>query len=287
MEYKKAAAVGGDLRQITAAEQLMRHFETVSMYGFDTYRDISKKSLPLTLKDTDVLLLPLPVLRGDYLNTPFSEKKISVNDLISSLDKEKKPLVIGGMIPPELKDRLEGIGIEVFDLCQSERFNIMNAVPTAEGALLTAMSGMKTTLFGSKITVLGFGRIGKLLCRDLHALGASVSAVSRKESDLSMSRALGYTALDYNTLGDSLGEQDVIFNTVPSAVLGEEHLKKMKPSAFIVDLASKPGGVDMSAASRLGVRVISALSLPGKLFPVSAGRIIADCVIDRVKGVRA
>ena len=45
-----------------------------------------------------------------------------------------------------------------------------------------------------------------------------------------------------------------------------------------MDLASKPGGVDMEAASRLGVRVIWALSLPGKVAPVTAGKIIRDTI---------
>ena len=57
----------------------------------------------------------------------------------------------------------------------------------------------------------------------------------------------------------------------------------MKEKAFIIDLASRPGGVDSDAALRYGIRVIRALSLPGKVAPISAGRILADCVLRQLR----
>ncbi len=41
---------------------------------------------------------------------------------------------------------------------------------------------------------------------------------------------------------------------------------------------STPRGVDFDAAARLGVQVIWALSLPGKVAPVTAGRAIRDTI---------
>ena len=67
-------------------------------------------------------------------------------------------------------------------------------------------------------------------------------------------------------------------NTVPSRVLGAEQLAALKPGALVIDLASKPGGVDFDAAARLGVKVIWALSLPGKVAPVSSGEYIKNTV---------
>lgn len=48
--------------------------------------------------------------------------------------------------------------------------------------------------------------------------------------------------------------------------------------ALVIDLASRPGGVDFAAAAELGVRCVWALSLPGKVAPVTAGRYIMDTV---------
>ena len=72
---------------------------------------------------------------------------------------------------------------------------------------------------------------------------------------------------------------DIIFNTVPRTVLGEEELKIIGKGTLIIDLASKPGGVDIKAADKMGMSVIWALSLPGKVAPVTSGRIIADTIL--------
>lgn len=40
----------------------------------------------------------------------------------------------------------------------------------------------------------------------------------------------------------------------------------------------KPTGVDFDAAARLGVKAIWALSLPGKVAPVTAGRVIKNTI---------
>ena len=52
----------------------------------------------------------------------------------------------------------------------------------------------------------------------------------------------------------------------------------MREDTLVLDLASKPGGLDLDAASALNRRVIWALSLPGKTAPVTAGEIIARTV---------
>ena len=85
-------------------------------------------------------------------------------------------------------------------------------------------------------------------------------------------------------MDDFLCGYDLVVNTVPSRVLGEERLARLRPGCLVIDLASKPGGVDMEAASRLGVPVVWALSLPGKVAPVTSGRIIRDTVYHILSG---
>ena len=45
----------------------------------------------------------------------------------------------------------------------NEELTILNAIPTAEGAIQIAMEKSLKTVHGSKCLVLGFGRIGKIL----------------------------------------------------------------------------------------------------------------------------
>ena len=63
-----------------------------------------------------------------------------------------------------------------------------------------------------------------------------------------------------------------------------EELAALKERALVIDLASRPGGVDMDAAAALGVRVIWALSLPGKVAPVTSGRYIKDTIYHIMEG---
>ena len=63
-------------------------------------------------------------------------------------------------------------------------------------------------------------------------------------------------------------------------ILPAEILKNIQKNALVIDLASKPGGVDFSAAKALGIKVIWALSLPGKVAPVTSGKIIKDTIMN-------
>ena len=63
----------------------------------------------------------------------------------------------------------------------------------------------------------------------------------------------------------------------------EKVLSTLGKNTVIIDLASAPGGVDVSAAKRLGVKVITAPGLPGKYAPVSAGTIITDVIVSILK----
>ncbi len=281
----KIAVLGGDRRQLSAAERLKELGYTVSLYGFDTYGGESF-SFEKAMEGASHLLLPVPVLRNERLNLPFSDEKLTVSALTERLSSHLDGVshAFGGVIPEELSAFLREKGVTVCDLTEEERFNVLNAVPTAEGAIAIAMNHLDVTLNGASVCVLGFGRIGKALCRPLAALGAKVTAVSRKERDRALSEIYGCRAVGYGELPALMGEFDVVFNTVPAVVLTEEVLRELKKDALVIDLASRPGGVDPDAALKCGAAVVVALSLPGKVAPVTAGRIIAHCLHDAVKG---
>ena len=77
-----------------------------------------------------------------------------------------------------------------------------------------------------------------------------------------------------------MGGVDIIFNTVPSLILDFRVLSKTKTDVLIIDLASRPGGVDFATADNLNRRVVWALSLPGRVAPLTAGEIIKDTLFN-------
>ena len=158
------------------------------------------------------------------------------------------------------------------------RYPTANALPTAEGAIQIAMEELPITLHDARVLVVGFGRLGRTLAPRLRSLGARVWVSARRYEQRAAAECMGLGSEGVDGLSDWLCSYDIVFNTVPAPVLGVEELAALKERALVIDLASRPGGVDMDAAAALGVRVIWALSLPGKVAPVTSGRYIKDTV---------
>lgn len=269
----KIAIIGGDKRQSVCAKQLSCRGFSVSLFGLCEGED--QASLEECLKGAEVVLLPLPYGDIRRINTR-GDISISAEEIFSRLTPPQ--LVLGAKIDKELYGIAEKYGIKLIDYLEREELNILNAVPTAEGALELAMNQTDITIHGSNSVVLGFGRIGKVLAGYLQALGAKVSVGARKESSRAWVTAMGYRAFDINEPEGAISKADIVFNTIPKTVFTKELLEILPDTALIIDLASKPGGVDMTAAKALGKRVIWALSLPGKVAPVTAGKIIESTV---------
>lgn len=280
------SVIGGDLRQLTVAKLLAEDGYSVKIFGFDKEIDADEKMKCDSLSEAaqaDVIILPLPVSQdGNNLNSPFSENKIPLKELYGYVREES--IVLGGCIP---NDASNACGARMYDYFTREELSIANAVPTAEGAIETALCETARTLYKSKCLVIGYGRIGKILAERLKALGCEVSVSARKYSDFAWIEAFGYKALDSRSLDGSISDYDIIFNTVPAVILDGKLLRQISEDTTVIDLASKPGGVDFYLAKELGLKVIWALSLPGKTAPITSGEIIKKTVINILRETEA
>ncbi len=274
------SVIGGDLRALTLAKLLKEDGYGVKIFGFDKNIDIKELVKARNLRDalnSEVIILPMPATNDNVtINAPYAASSLLLDDLFAMMGSSK--LVLAGHINASLAARFDREGIACIDYYNREELVVKNAVPTAEGAVEIAISEMPITLSGSNALVVGFGRIGKVMARILTQLGAKVTVSARSLSDLAWIECLGYKAVKTSQITDTADQYDVIFNTVPSMVLGEEELSKIDENTLIIDLASVPGGVDLEVAKSLNRRVIWALSLPGKTAPITAGRIIKDTV---------
>lgn len=268
------AVIGGDLRQAHLAELLAADGHTVRAYALEkhSFSDAVTKAYnfqELTHR-VDCVVLPLPVCgEGRTLNTPLALQTHSLDEIFNLFPTGQT--VVAGKVDHALFEQAGHNGVRLYDYLEREEFSVSNAIPSAEGAIQLAMQELPTTLHGLNTLVLGYGRIGKLLAKYLHAFGASVTVTARKYSDLAWIDANGFTAMHTASIAGNLGDFDLIFNTIPSEVLNRDRLAELKPGCLCIDLASKPGGIDFSAAKKLGVRAIWELSIPGKVAPVTAG----------------
>ena len=276
----KAVAVGGDLRMSVLARLMRQDGHDVTVLAAENAPPASPPlgaASDAELARAELVVLPLPAVDAEgAISAPFSSARLSPEKLFSQL--RRGTVVAAGMVSESLRTAAVRHGLRIEDYFAREEFAVRNAVPTAEGAIEIAMGMLSRTLHRSRALVVGFGRIGKLLALRLRALGADVTVSARKYSDFAWIDAIGCRSLRTSALAGSLGEFDVVFNTVPSRVLGRSELETLKPGAPVIDLASRPSGVDMDAALELGVEVTWALSLPGRCSPVTAGEIIRDTV---------
>lgn len=227
---------------------------------------------------SDAVILPIPyTLGGGKINMPYGAREVSVTDVCSAV--KKGAVIFAGRADEAINEECRKRGIILVDYSVRPEFEILNALPTAEGAVMTAMQNVDITLGGSRCLVVGYGRIGKLLSAKLKALDAVTAATARKESDIAAIKANGLSAYNTADIADIADAFDIIFNTVPYCVIDRSVLQRSRKDVLIIDLASRPGGVDFKAAEQLERKVICATALPGKTAPKAAGGIIADTVV--------
>lgn len=280
------AVVGGDLRQLHLAALLLKNGYEVFAVGFDREVEgfdqvVRCKNPNEAVQKSRCVILPLPfTIDGETVNAPFAAEPIPLGLVIGACERGR--LLTGGKLSAALLQQCEEKGIKAIDYYKREELEVKNTIPTAEGAIQIAMEELPYTLHGSRCLVTGFGRVGRMLAYDLDALGAKVSVCARKYSDLAWVETLGYTPVKLTSLQDkkTLAQFDIVFNTVPAVILTETVLSSLKKGCLVIDLASKPGGVDFQTAGALGIRTIWALSLPGKVAPFTAGAIICDTILN-------
>ncbi len=280
----KICVLGGDMRQIYAAREMCKKGYEVTVYGLegDTGEAVKCTSLQGAISGSRLILLPLPYSTdGIRICSPLSPKEIRIEELCLYI--EEGQVIAGGKLSNSFCDYLKLKECEYFDYYDSERLTILNAIPTAEGALAIALNEMKTTLFGSKTAILGYGRIGRVLARMLNDLNSEVTVFARSDAALAWAEAEGCHGINICDLSRKIGEYELVINTIPFVVLNKKVLEKTNENTVFIDLASKPGGIDFDYAKRLGRRVFWALSLPGKTAPITAGKIIAECIMEKLK----
>lgn len=276
--------LGGDKRLVYTGKYLEEEGFKVRAFGFEGYprqQGFFNNDIQKTVDLSDVVLLPVPPVKEGNLNCVYKEKKIDFGT-------EVIPLLKGKTVYTPMKEKLLALypklsKSRLFDYGEREDFAVRNAMPTAEGALYVAMGNTEKTICSSRCLVCGCGRIGKVLAPMLKRLWAQVWVSARKPEDIGWIEANGMNSLRTDGLEICQLDFDIIFNTVPHLIFDRKLLSRLGKETLIIDLASVPGGVDFQAAEELGIKTIHALSLPGKMSPDTAGKIIKDTVVNMLR----
>ncbi len=282
---KNVAIIGGDLRSVKLAGMLEKEGYIVNSYALEKEHEIINRasSIKECIENADIVIGPVPLSsNGEYINTPFSESKITIEELLDNLEGK---ILIAGAIKQDVYDKIEGRDITIYDIIKREELAVLNAISTAEGAIQIAINETPKNLHGNNVLVLGFGRIGKVLSKMLDGIGAVVACEARKTTDLAWIKAYGYEPINLTQLKENIGRFDIIINTIPFVVLDRDMLKEVKKDTLIIDLASNPGGVDRNAIKELGIKFNWALSLPGKVSPITSAEFMKETLINMFKEI--
>ena len=277
MTTRNFAIVGGDKRNVALAEMLFRLGHRVRMYGFTNYEretPMQCKNLYETISEAEYIIGPIPCSHnGGVLNAPFHNGPVPVDDLFRLIKPHQT--FLAGYMKPEIMALASRYSIRAIDMLGREELLVLNAIPTAEGAIKIAIEETDITIHGNHMMVIGYGRIGTVLCGMLRGMGAKVSAVVNTGQAAAKANSCGHEAIFFEDMEKHLKKADVIFNTVPEVLLDKRNMKHIRTGTVIIDLASPPYGVDVNDSRDFGLKVLFTNSLPGKIAPVTtAGYIL-------------
>lgn len=288
-QHISITCLGGDARSRAMAARLSSLGAQITTWGLLDEEEASgigvSSSVCEALGGSRCVILPMPAFdaEGRLTCVRQGERVVSAEWLLSYLDP--RTCVYGGLLSEQVCAMAQERGIRICDYAAMEEVQVLNAVPTVEGALCLAMQALNVTLWRARVAVLGYGRIGALLSERLGEMGAFVTVAARKSRDVARAEVAGHRVLwmkDEAALAPLTSGFDVIFNTIPSRVLSPSLMKNMPKETVMIELTSKPGGWDPKG--EMCCRTIYAPGLPAKHAPLTAGRILADCLWPLLKG---
>lgn len=288
---KNLTFLGGDLRELSAVNTMIESGYKVKTFALPREKlvdpSVARATVSQAVDGAEALILPVKGIDEEgYLFAPFWDKDNNRVRITENTFRCLSPRcrIYVGIASRYLLDIAAVHGIQVVSLMDLDCIALPNAVPTAEGALAVAVEESPFTVRDCRIVVLGYGRVGKSVANLFRAIGAKVYLVSRDEGEMREALSNNFDIRGFSGLSRVIPRAEIIINTVPALVLTDDLLALVGENSIIIDLASKPGGVDFAAAERRQVRAFHCLSLPGKWAPLSAGKIIARGIMDLLEG---
>ena len=249
--------IGGDLRNFYLAKQLLSKGNNVSLFGFE---NIEKNNVnENNIESSNVIVLPMPFTKDNKnLNLVYSDNKIPVNEFIEKLNEK---IIFSGNLETKYIEKLKRNNCKIIDIMKDEECAILNAIPTAEATIEIMLKNSRKALQSCNCLVMGFGRIGKILSNKLKSLNANVTCIPMNGEEKAWAIAYGQNIVNSNI---NLYEYDIIVNTIPKDIL-KEKLRKVNKETLIIDVASKPYGIDRKIVEEEKLNFIEALALPREI----------------------
>jgi dipicolinate synthase subunit A len=272
-------AIGGDLRYAHLVDWARRDGVDAAGLGLE-YAGLDIPSAKLAdLRDAEVVILHNP-FGAAGMTFPYAQNPYRPEEVWEALTPGTQVYLFGpGEIPKDFC-----LKYPTTSLNGNEHLTLRNAVYTAEGAIHAVSERALYSLSEANVMVIGYGRIGRALTGMLLGYGARVTVAARSSEARSLAAHAGARAVDMEEMLLHLPSQRAVFSTPPQRVLENRQLACLRHDALLVDLSSPPYGVDLKAASALGLNAWREPGLPGRFCPESAGRALLAAIREARKG---
>jgi dipicolinate synthase subunit A len=192
--------------------------------------------------------------------------------------------IILGWADKNLKAHAEALGIAIHEYEWDRGLMLRRTPAIIEGLLRIVIENTAITIHDANVCVVGQGTIGAVLARYMVALGARTHVAARNPEQRAAAYVAGATPHTLDELPALAPRLDMVFSTVPSRVVGADILERLPKSALLVDLAAPPGGIDLEAAQRLGLKAIWGRGL-GSRAPVTVGGSQWSGIRERIEAI--
>lgn len=275
------AVIGGDARQLEIIRKLTELDAKLSLIGFEQLDHaftgaVKEKLDEVDFSNMDSLILPVSGtnLEGK-VEAIFSNERVYLTEemLLKTLDH---CTVYSGITNSYLSGITKMANRKLIQLFERDDVAIYNSIPTVEGTIMMAIQHTDFTIHGSRVAVLGLGRVGMSVARTFHALGAHVKVGARRSEHLARITEMSLKPFHLEQLENEVRDVDILINTIPHLIVNAAIISKLPTHTLIIDLASKPGGTDFRYAEKRGIKALLAPGLPGIVAPKTAGQILAN-----------
>lgn len=227
----------------------------------------------LQKNDYETIVLPL---RGISDNQIIDGTTINFTDNYFKLAKEKS--IYTGLITDVLEKKCQENKIRLVSYL-TEDIAIKNNYLTIEGIVEKIATNSDKGIYGSNVLIIGYGKLGTICAKILQAFKANISITCRDKKDFLQAKLNDYQVYSHEKLINIINNFDFIINTVPYPIITHNIIEKItNKEMLIIDVSSRPYGMDHDYARACLLNTLLLPGIPGKVAPKSAGELIGEFI---------
>ena len=268
--------LGGDERFISL-EKILNENNFKTKTSFLNSNDENFKKI----NNFDIIFLPIPFSKNNFLNAPFYSEKINTESIFSNL-KNFKGKIIGGF-DKNSENTLKEMNLNFINILKDEKFTLINAIITAEGSIEKLIHESEKSLFESKVCIIGYGRVSKALSRRIEPLCEELIIYNNPSINYVYTKIDNIKSRTLDNFKNEAKNFNIIVNTIPHLIITKEILNSLNKKTLILDLSSLPGGVDFKYANIKNIKTIHYLGIPAKVSRESSSKAIFNFFKENLK----